>query len=129
MKALILSLISLVFCFQAQAWDGYLICENGSFSQMGDSYFRIHLYEDGVEFFRYESSFSFDAGEFIYGDGNTLSVLDKKVSIFSEGEEWVESISFMITLSSDETKLYLAMSDYADGPFFTEEFFCKEESY
>ena len=124
MKGLFLVLVS-AFALHANA-TSYLSCENGPFEKMGDGYFQVNLLEDGIEFFPYEASFSFDFTD-IKNDNNVYSIVNKKTVISAEGEESESVINAMLILDGKSENLNVAIS-YDGEPFTAFELTCKTKN-
>ncbi|MBY0315162.1 MAG: hypothetical protein K2Q26_06565 [Bdellovibrionales bacterium] len=101
----LLSALITVFCATTVFASGTRICVNGDFEAMGDSYYEIHFYEDGIQFLPYESAFDFDLKD-IEHVGNTYFIVNKKTTFSAEGEDYPERVvNAKLTFNSEKTEL------------------------
>lgn len=121
----LLGLFSVFLALEAGAHTNYISCSNGSFDDLGDGYFQIDILEDGIEFFPYEGSFSFDASEITY-DSGTYAIVNKTTIASAEGEEYSSTVDAVLTLSEKGTKLNVAIS-HDKGPFYSYQMACVEK--
>ncbi len=89
---------------------------------MGDRLFVVDIYEDGLEFSPYETSFGFDATEVTYSD-NTFTIVNRVTSVSTEGEVSKSLINAFLLLNPKTNKLQVAIS-YDKGPFQSYELTC-----
>lgn len=123
-KLLAVVFLATVTSFAAKANLTYIQCANGTIDSVGDALYEIQILEDGVQFFPYEGSFSFDGTEINYSTSGVISIVDKKVSVTSEGETWTSTKNIMLVLTDNDTKLQAAISTDG-GPFQSYEMQCK----
>lgn len=121
-------LIALTFGFSAQAQEGYLSCNNGNINEVGDSYIEVNLYEDGLEFMFWESSFSVDAGEVTYFSDDTIYVLNQEVTLYAEGDEYNSVVDAIIVLQQNATQMYITYA-LDKGPFASTNLKCQSIDY
>lgn len=110
------ALIFVFFGFVSQAMaESYTSCSNGKFEDVGDAYYEINLYEDGIEFLPYESSFTLDAADIGYENG-TFSIINKTTELTAEGQKSTILVNAILILNAASTKLDVAISTDR-GPF------------
>lgn len=118
----LLGLVSVFFALQATAQASYLSCSNGDIEDVGDAYFQIDVLEDGLEFFPYESSFTIDAAEIAF-ESDTFAIVNKTVTVSSEGQEFPSLINALLILDEKNNRLNAAIS-FDKGPFRAYEMTC-----
>lgn len=123
-KLLAVVFLATVTSFAAKADLSSIQCANGTIDTVGDALYEINILEDGVAFFPYEGSFSFDSTQINYSKSGVISIIDKKVSVTSEGETWTSTKNILLVLTDKDTKLQAAISTDG-GPFQSYEMQCK----
>lgn len=118
----LLILVSAFFALQSNAQASYLSCSNGDIENVGDAHFQVDVLEDGLEFSPYEGSFTLDATEVAY-ESDTFSIVNKTVSVSSEGEEFSSVINALLILDEENKTLNMAIS-FNKGPFASYEMTC-----
>ncbi len=118
----ILSILSVFAAFEAGASTTVLSCNNGDADTIGDQYFQVDLFEDGIGFMPYEGQFTVDAGDMTFSEG-TFSIVNKTVTASSEGEESSTIINALLILDEKNNTLNVAISRDR-GAFHTYEMTC-----
>jgi hypothetical protein len=108
MKAVVMVLALVGFGLQASA-ESYTSCTNGKVDEVGDLFYQIDLYEDGISFFPYEGEITLDAEKIGYADG-TFSIINQNVGLITEGESYPVLLNAILTLNEDRTELNAAIS-------------------
>ncbi len=87
-------------------------CQNGSIEKMGDRHLAIELSSDGIVVIPWETAIPF-GNEDIFEAMGMASVLNKEVTLSSEGDEWIARSSAFFVY--DQRNLILRALVYVDG--------------
>lgn len=96
-----------------------LECSNGDPTQVGDTFFALSVFEDGLEVAQWESSYVIDAEFTDYTEGLggwTLAIEKAPVTVSGEGETWTEVKNGFIIFDSQSMVLSVALSTEGYGP-------------
>lgn len=108
-KALVLlSLLGFAAPVFANAED-YIHCQNGDPAKLGDAYYAINIYEDGLDFRPYEGSFAIEGADAKYANG-VFTIKNVKTELTVEGDKSSILVNGTVQLSKDDTKLVVKIS-------------------
>ena len=99
MKSNFINFLFLGLLMSASVGHADIVCENGSFEQMGDGYFSMTISRDGISFAPYESSVFVPAND-IQLTATSYSVIDKKIQMSGEGEVWTVTVDALVTFEA-----------------------------
>jgi hypothetical protein len=75
-----------------------LVCENGTFDEMGDGHYGLTISKDSLDFYPYEGHFPVSQPNVLpLSEAGLISITDYEAEMSSEGETWTEIINLELT--------------------------------
>lgn len=96
-----------------------LECINGPRDQVGDAFFGVTVFEDGLEVTQWESSYAIDPEFVTYTSGLNgwvMTIDDAVVTISGEGETWTAKKSGVLILDTSSLTMSVALSTDDSAP-------------